>query len=153
MSRLFLCPVAIVLLAQWAAAQQPAAGPRMQVVVAEGDKLMLEEQVVVTKAVPRTEERVVNGQKVTVTVLMSVPEYVTRRSAVNLKDVSVHDLAGARIDPERVAEMLKKPTAVIVSPSGEIDKRIREILKDGALIVVLPPPSKTDKPKAIPAKE
>src|SRR5262245_1524569 len=146
MSRLFLCFAAIVLIVEWVSAQPPIAGPRMQVVVAEGDKLMLDEQVVVTRAVPRTEERVINGQKVTVTVLMSVPEYVTKRSAVKLKDVSVHDLAGAKIDPDRVPEMLKKPTAVIVSPTGEIDKKFRDILKDGTLIVVLPF-SSPDKPK------
>ncbi len=120
---------------------QPAAGLKMQIVVAEGGNLIIEEQIVVSKSVPRTEEKNLNGKRISVTVTVTVPEIVLKRSAVKLKDVSVHDLAGAKIDPDRVPEMLRKPTAVIISPVGEIDKAFRAVLKDNALIVVLPPPA------------
>jgi hypothetical protein len=139
MSRLLNCVVVLALVTP-ALAQEAsrAVEMKLQVVVAQGGNLIIEEPVAVTKYVPQTVERVVNGTKMTFTVTAPVVELVLKRTATPLKDVSVHDLAGAKIDPDRVPEMLKKPTAVVISSTGEIDKTFRELLKEGALIVVLP---------------
>ncbi len=119
---------------------KPAGSLKLMVVVADGDQNLISEVVVTrVKYVPQTRTETANGITRNVTVNVPVQETVTGRSVWKLKDVKVFDSAGAKIDPDKLPEMFKKPMAVVVSSSGKIDKAFRDILKDNALIVVLPP--------------
>lgn len=113
---------------------------KMMVLVADADHDLVANEVITrSRYVPRTRTQTVNGVTRNITENVPVMETVTQKTFWRPKDVSVFDLAGAKIDPDRLPEMFKKPRAVVVSSTGKIDPAVREVLKDNALIVVLPP--------------
>jgi len=114
----------------------------IHLVAVEGDSLTLPgpaREVSVVEQVPVTKVVVVNGVQRTVTEYVNVTRSVMRAANVKLKDVMVYDLDGLRVDPEKLPELLKKPRPVVVSSDGKVSKAVRDILKDGTLIVVVTP--------------
>ncbi len=118
--------------------EKPMGAPP-QILVASVDQGKL----IVTRTVqvPKVEERIINVQegqntvqkKVTVTVMMSVPQQI----AHDLSGVKAFDGAGKEIDAKILAERLKKPTPVVVSSDGQpVDARYLELLKADAVVLV-----------------
>jgi hypothetical protein len=135
-----------------AAAQpiDPSAGTfRIVEVKVEKDKLTWME----TKSVPvtRAEEVVVekNGkkviEKVEVTVLESIPEV----RSVGLKALKATDGAGKAIAADKLAELLKEPTAVVMT-SGPVPAKHRELFKEKTVFIEIPAPKLPGPPLPLP---
>jgi hypothetical protein len=123
---------------------------RLQVAAVEGDNLVLEEVVAITRNVSQQQEVTVNGRTERRNVIVPVMEQVKRKAVHSLKDVAVYDLDGQKVAAEKLADLFKKPRAVVVSATAKFDKVYRDVLKDGTLIVV-PPELKLPLPPGPPA--
>ena len=89
--------------------------------------------------VPITRTVIQNGVQKNVTELVSVSQYETRAANVKIKDVTVYDLDGLKVDPEKLPELLRKPRAVAISPDGNVSKPVRELLQKDTLVIVVAP--------------
>ena len=136
-----LAALALVALAPARAPAQFDAPGSFRVVEAKADKGKLAWEEVRYVPTTREEERVVvvNGmnvkQKVAVTVVVPVLE--TR--GYELKTLKATDGAGKAIDAEKLAELLKEKTPVVVV-SGPVPEKHRKLFKDTTVFVELPQP-------------
>jgi hypothetical protein len=142
MTRYLLSAGLLALVAGFGLADPPAVTsppPRITLArVAEG-ALILEEVVTFQQVV--TETRTVTENGVTKNVAVAVPVQVQKIQArsVPLKEVKAFDLDGRTVTPGRLAYMLKERTAVAISGGGnKLDPAFRKILKDDALLLLVP---------------
>jgi len=98
----------------------------------------------VPKAEIHTEKRTKDGAtvEVPVEVMLMVPRL--KEEKVNLKDLRAFDADGKSIDPQTLADRLKKETVVLLSTDGEkVDPRFLAAVKEGTLVLV-PPVTRMD---------
>jgi hypothetical protein len=123
--------------------EQPGPDSSFRVVDAKAgsDKLTWSvlEQVPVQKTVPV--EVVINGMKVLEVRTITVHEGVVVTRAVELKDVRATDGAGKAINSDKLAELLKEMTPVVLV-SGPVAEKHRKLFKDTTLFLELPQPKK-----------
>lgn len=136
--------LAALLITGTAAANEPIALTTASI----GDGVLLVSHTVQTTVMRQVTHRVErNGQTVNVTQMVPTTVEQAVQTLYKLADVQVHDLDGLRVDPDKLPELFEKPRAVILSPSGKIDKALRNVFKPNTLIIKLP---KTPPPASIP---
>lgn len=122
----------------FAAAQVPGS-LRIVDAKAERDKVQWTEYKTVPVQKPVTVEVVVNGMKVTEVRTVTVHETVVVTAAHELKTIKATDAAGKEIAADKLAELLKESTPVVVT-TGPIAEKHRALFKDKVVFVELPGP-------------
>ena len=106
----------------------------------EKDKLLWNDTVSVPVAKEIIVEVVQNGVKVLRT--RTVTEYETRvvTRAMDLKGLKVTDATGKALDADKLAELLKEPTLVVVVSGGALPEKHRKLFKDTTIFIEMPKP-------------
>ncbi len=108
----------------------------------EGDKLISREFVPIATEKVREVQRVVGGQQVVVREKFIEFTHRAVEKSFNAKGVQAFDTSGRPIAADRLPNLLRKDTLVVISPNGsKPDPAYLRALKDGILILVLPAPS------------
>jgi hypothetical protein len=135
---------ALVVLAAPAPDPVVPAGPPPQLAVVhltrDGD---LVQRAVVAVAVPVLREKtiIVKGKEVKVTEAATMVEYRTEERTTKVRGLEAYDTAGKLIPAERLPELLARDTLVLISADGKkLDPACLRVIKEGTLILVLPPP-------------
>ena len=135
----------VAALAGPAAAQAP---PVLATAKVEKDQLLLTrtEPVVVPKEV--TVEVIVNGKTVVEKRVVTEVQTVQRVVALPLMGVKATDATGKPIPADRLADLLKEETPVVVS-AGEVPEKFRKLFKSDVVFLTLPPaPTVKESPPA-----
>ena len=102
----------------------------------------LVQRVDVQVQVPREEEREINvqGRVVKENRIVLVTETRQEERTLAIKGVQVLAVAGKRVDPVKLQEVLKNDTLVLFSADGKpVDPYYLALFKEGTLVLVLPP--------------
>jgi hypothetical protein len=112
--------------------------PQLSVVKLDGDRLTVWRSVPrqVAEQVPVTVER--DGRKVTEVRTVTRTVYTAIPEVMLIKDLRATRADGGRVDPEKLPELLKRPTAVILSSGPPIDAVYLRALRDDTLILSFP---------------
>ncbi len=120
----------------------PAPAPRVSAAHVEGDNLYLVD--VTTVFVPvQTKVKIKEGNKDCEKIVTEYrPVFEMRTSRYVLRDIQAFGTDGKPIDPKSLPDHLKKRVPVLLSADRQpVHPFYRHIIKDGALILVLPPPN------------
>jgi hypothetical protein len=128
----------VALVPGFVAAQAPGA-PRILDVKVEKDRMVWTEYVTVPVQKTVTVTVTVNGKAVLQDRTVTVYETTARTVANELKTVKATDGAGKEIAADKLAELLKDPTPVVVSV-GPISDKHRALFKEKVLVLELPAP-------------
>lgn len=105
-------------------------------------KLTLEDHWATTQYVTETRTVTENGVSKTVNVAVPVKGLRSNREELALRDVKAFDMDGREVTRGRVEHVLRERTAVVISyDSGKLDPAFRRILRDDALLLVVPMPA------------
>jgi hypothetical protein len=154
-----LAALALATMLSARAAAQPGFPGTFQVVDAkvEKDKLTWTDTKYVPEAREEAVEVVVNGMKVVQKRVVVVTVPVAEVRSVDLKGLKATDGAGKAVTADKLSELLKESTAVVLV-SGAVPEKHRKLFKDTTLFLQLPPenlvpvplPSVDKKPEAVP---
>jgi hypothetical protein len=110
-----------------------------------------------TRLVPekRVVTRKVEGKDVQVEVTVAVPVVQQRKDKVALKEVRAFGGDGRPLPPEALAARLKQPTTVLTTHGGWLgnDAPFRGLLRDDAVVLLLPTPEKGPPPPPLPPEK
>jgi hypothetical protein len=113
--------------------------PTFSVAKVEGERLTLTTTRLVIEFVPTTQTVENGNKKVTQIVMVPVQKVISEVKASEIKDVKGFDTANKPIDAAKLAERLKTATPVVISADGQaIDETFRKLLKDDAILLIVP---------------
>jgi len=134
----------------------PAMAPTLLMTkLVDGGLIVTVQEMVPVREKVRVKEIAPDGQVVEKEIEVTVNKTVFKQVVRSLKGAKVTDVAGKPITEEKVAELLKKETVVVVSFWGDIAEEYRKPFKDGTVFIVFPPPVEMPRkePVPIPAPE
>jgi hypothetical protein len=119
-------------------------GLEFRVLQADGDRLVGERTLVRYEAKVVVEKQLVDGKEVAVEKREFVPAEYRVRDVFELKDVRAFGADGKAVEAADLKKRLARPTGVLTTTSEKLAREagLRALLKDDALILVLPPPEK-----------
>jgi hypothetical protein len=123
------------------AALPPGEAPSVVEVSSDGDTFMVMHRMVVSVPVTWQEAVEFEGKSVVVPRTVMVPQVISRRSKVAVKDCKVFRVNKEgrleAVEADKAAAQWKKPTQVLLGKSAEIDPRQLELVKPGTFYLVL----------------
>jgi hypothetical protein len=132
--------------------------PQLTVVKLDGDRFTVWRSVPhqVTHQVPVEVEA--GGRKVKEVRTITKTEFAQIPEVMLIKDLRATRADGGRVDPEKLPELLRRPTAVVLSSGPPIDPVYLRALRDDTLILSFPgagggvpiPPDKIPTPPPLP---
>jgi hypothetical protein len=134
---------ALVLVAFVAPAGAQPPGVMIVTATADANTVTWTETVQVPVVETITVEVEVNGKKVLETRAVTVVRTQQITRAATLKDAKATDATGKAVAADKLAERLKKPTAVVVT-SAALPAEHRALFKDDTLFLELAPPAPKD---------
>jgi hypothetical protein len=132
-------------------AQGPAPQTAKAEISADGRFIRVSWPLVHTAPVTAYAPRQADGQKYYELVTEYRRTIRTQLMSQQVESVKAYELDGTRIDPKKLAERLKKETAVLVThEEGKVDPFYLQLIKPGTIIVwMAPPPAPALQPPAM----
>jgi hypothetical protein len=121
---------------------QPPKGPPPLAVLARMDKdgnFEITRPTTVYRQETRTHVVTVNGQAVEQTHTVAVPTTVNQTVLYAAKSVKVYGIDGKEVEQDRVADVLRQRTVILLSANGQsVDPFYLKVVRPGTLILVGP---------------